>query len=53
VLFDPSERWTVDDGALLSSGKNTPYLGSDLAGRVRATIVGGEIRFERAAGASA
>ncbi|HEX4597365.1 MAG TPA: dihydroorotase [Burkholderiaceae bacterium] len=52
VLFDPSERWTVDDGALLSSGKNTPYLGSDLAGRVRATIVGGEIRFERAAEAS-
>ncbi|HEY4039844.1 MAG TPA: dihydroorotase [Burkholderiaceae bacterium] len=53
VLFDPSERWTVDDGALLSSGRNTPYLGSDLAGRVRATIVGGEIRFERAAEASA
>ena len=50
VLFDPSERWTVDDRALLSSGRNTPYLGSDLAGRVRATIVGGEIRFERAAG---
>jgi dihydroorotase len=54
VLFNPSETWTVDDGALLSSGKNTPYVGSDLTGRVRATIVGGEVRFERtAAGASA
>jgi dihydroorotase len=54
VLFDPSERWRVDDAALLSFGKNTPYLGSDLAGRVRATVVGGEIRFERvAAGGSA
>lgn len=49
VLFDPSERWTVSGEALVSFGKNTPYLGRDLAGRVRATIVGGEIRFERAA----
>jgi dihydroorotase len=49
VLFDPVERWRVEDGALLSSGKNTPYLGSDLTGRVRVTIVGGEIRFERTA----
>jgi len=49
VLFDSAERWKVDDGALLSFGKNTPYLGSELAGRVRVTIVGGEIRFERAA----
>jgi dihydroorotase len=47
VLFDPNERWTVNSEALLSSGKNTPYLGQELAGRVRATIVGGEIRFER------
>jgi dihydroorotase len=46
VLFDPAERWTVNAEALLSSGKNTPYLGTDLSGRVRATIVGGEIRFE-------
>jgi dihydroorotase len=46
VLFDPSERWTVDGEALLSSGKNTPYLGTELTGRARATIVGGEIRFE-------
>jgi dihydroorotase len=49
VLFDPSELWTVNGEALLSFGKNTPYLGQELAGRVRATIVGGEIRFERAA----
>jgi len=47
VLFDPSETWTVSAEALASSGKNTPYLQRELAGRVRSTIVGGEVRFER------
>jgi dihydroorotase len=47
VLFDPVERWTLNGDELVSFGKNTPYLGRDLIGRVRATIVGGEIRFER------
>jgi dihydroorotase len=47
VLFDPLETWRVNADTLLSSGKNSPYWGSELAGRVRATIVGGEIRFER------
>jgi dihydroorotase len=50
VLFDPTERWIVNGEALASFGKNTPYLGRELTGRVRATIVGGEIRFERTAG---
>jgi len=48
VLFDPNETWRVNSESLLSYGKNTPYLGRELAGRVRATIVGGEMRFERA-----
>ncbi|HWY73134.1 MAG TPA: dihydroorotase [Burkholderiaceae bacterium] len=48
VLFDPLETWTVSADALLSSGKNTPYLQRELTGRVRSTIVGGEVRFERA-----
>lgn len=47
VLFDPSEAWRVASESLLSSGKNTPYLERELVGRVRATIVGGEVRFER------
>jgi dihydroorotase len=47
VLFDPSETWVVSPDSLLSFGKNTPYLHRELTGRVRATIVGGEVRFER------
>ena len=48
VLFDPLETWTVSAESLLSSGRNTPYLQRELTGRVRSTIVGGEVRFERA-----
>jgi len=47
VVFDPAETWRVAADSLLSSGKNTPLLGQLLTGRVRATIVGGEVRFDR------
>jgi dihydroorotase len=41
-LFDPQEAWTVKRASLLSQGKNTPFTGFELLGRVRWTIVGGE-----------
>ncbi len=47
VLFDPDELWRVGPGALKSQGKNTPFLGYELAGRVRATIVAGKVVYER------
>src|SRR5258708_2984762 len=47
VIFDPQETWPVSADTLLSSGKNTPYLECELTGRVRTTIVGGEVRVER------
>jgi dihydroorotase len=40
-LFDPERRWVVEAGALASQGKNTPFLGVELAGRVVRTLVGG------------
>jgi dihydroorotase len=45
-LFDPSEPWRVTATALRSQGKNTPFLGYEMAGRVRATIMGGRLVFE-------
>jgi len=47
VLFDPDARWTVAAGALASQGKHTPFLGYELAGQVRATIVAGRLAYER------
>lgn len=47
VLFDPDARWTVNAAALASQGKHTPFLGYELAGQVKATIVAGHVAFER------
>ncbi len=44
TVFDPDERWTVDPAAFASKGKNTPLAGVELQGRVRAVVVGGELR---------
>ncbi|HUP97990.1 MAG TPA: dihydroorotase [Usitatibacter sp.] len=40
-LFDPARPWVVQPQALLSQGKNTPFQGLELTGRVIRTIVGG------------
>jgi dihydroorotase len=40
-LFDPGARWTVEPARLASQGKNTPFLGAQLTGRVVRTLVGG------------
>jgi len=47
VLFDPDARWTVAASSLASQGKHTPFLGYELAGQVRATIVAGQVAYER------
>ncbi|NUQ19826.1 MAG: dihydroorotase [Gemmatimonadaceae bacterium] len=49
TVFDPSATWTVDPAAFRSKGRNTPYAGRTLTGRVHATIVGGAVihRFGR------
>lgn len=47
VLFDPEARWKVERKALASQGKHTPFLGFELAGQVRATLVRGRVAFQR------
>lgn len=47
VLFDPDTRWTVSRAALASQGKHTPFLGYELPGQVKATIVAGQVAFQR------
>ncbi len=45
-IFDPSAHWTVEPCALRSQGKNTPFLGLEVPGRVRTTLVGGQVVYE-------
>jgi dihydroorotase len=44
-IFDPKAPWKVEHAALKSQGKNTPFNGYTLQGRVRHTIVEGHIAF--------
>ena len=46
-VFDPAARWKVEAGALASQGKHTPFLGYELSGQVKTTIVAGQVAFER------
>ncbi|MDB5889983.1 MAG: dihydroorotase [Polaromonas sp.] len=44
-VFDPAAEWVVAPGALRSQGKHTPFSGYQLPGRVRYTLVGGQIAY--------
>jgi dihydroorotase len=41
VVFDPVAEWTVDPDAFFSKGRNTPFAGWRLRGRVLATMLAG------------
>jgi dihydroorotase len=45
-VFDPSAFWRVERNALKSQGKNTPFLGMEVPGKVRYTLVGGQVVHE-------
>lgn len=44
-VFDAAAHWTVQANALRSQGKHTPFGGYELPGRVRATLVAGQIAY--------
>jgi len=45
-VFDPEQFWTVEPRALKSQGKNTPFLGMEVPGKVRYTLVSGQVVYE-------
>ena len=45
-IFDPAATWTVQADTLRSQGKHTPFSGYELPGRVRTTIVGGQVAYD-------
>lgn len=46
TVADLNEEWTVDPEEFLSKGKNTPFTGTRVTGRVKYTVVDGEIKYE-------
>lgn len=47
-VFDPERYWKIEPAALKSQGKNTPFLGLELRGQVRYTLVNGQIVYKSA-----
>ena len=45
TAVDLNEEWTVDPAAFVSKGKNTPFAGRKVFGRVKLTVVDGEIKY--------
>ncbi|MDE3011168.1 MAG: dihydroorotase [Pseudomonadota bacterium] len=48
-IFDPAQEWLLAPDSLVSQGKNTPFVGYPLQGRVTQTLVGGNLVFDRQA----
>jgi len=53
VVFDRSDRWTPTAETIRSRGKNSPWLGRPLAGRVLLTVADGRVAYEAPEGDSA
>ena len=47
ILIDPLVEWTVDGSSFKSRGKNTPFSGRRLRGRIVMTLSHGQVVMER------
>ncbi len=45
-IFDPEASWQVVPAALKSQGKNTPFNGYEMQGRVRYTLLDGQMVYQ-------
>ena len=48
TLIDPAAEWVVDPGRFFTKGRNTPFAGAPLRGRVRLTVCEGRVTHESA-----
>ncbi len=46
TVADLNEEWTINPDEFASKGKNTPFAGRKVFGRVKLTVVDGEIKYE-------
>lgn len=45
TLFDLNETWTIDPAKFRSKGRNTPFAGRTVRGKVKYTLVGGRVIY--------
>lgn len=46
AIIDANAEWTIDAGKFYSKGRNSPFDGRKVKGRVALTVVGGRVVFE-------
>ncbi|MES2636140.1 MAG: dihydroorotase [Pseudomonadota bacterium] len=46
AIFDPEKIWKVTPSQLKSHGKNTPFLGLEMLGKVQYTLLHGQITYQ-------
>lgn len=46
TIFDPDEEWVIDPEEFASKGRNTPFSGMKVKGKVKYTIVKGKIVYQ-------
>ena len=47
TIFDPNERYVYTKDMIVSKSKNSPFIGKELKGRVKYTIVGGRVVYQK------
>lgn len=45
TIVDLNKKWTIDPKEFVSKGKNTPFAGREVYGKVRYTLVDGEVKY--------
>ena len=46
AIFNPQQAWKVSARDLISEGKNTPFLGLEMLGKVHYTLLHGQITYQ-------
>lgn len=47
TIFDPFQKWQLNNDTIVSKSKNSPFTGQEMVGRVTKTLVAGEIKYEQ------
>lgn len=42
-IFDPQHDWLIQPASLISQGKNTPFVGLEVQGKTRYTVIAGNV----------
>ena len=45
-IADLNEKYVIDGNKFISKGKNTPFNGFEVYGKIKYTIVDGEIKYQ-------